>query len=79
MSDKGKRGGKHSKDLITAKQQRHKRRMAEKKQLETVTYDFYNPVLGYRPVPGRNREEAIKNAEQLGYKATDLVKRKRKE
>lgn len=78
MSDKGKRGGKHNNELITPEYQRKKRQSVEKEYRDTVTYDFYNPILGRRPVPGRNREEAIKNAEQLGYKATDLVKRKRR-
>ena len=47
MSDKGKRGGKHSNERITAEEQRTRR--AKKEVVEnSVSYDFDNPRLGLR-------------------------------
>ena len=77
MSDKGKRGGKHSNERLTAEEQRTRR--AKKEVVEnSVSYDFDNPRLGFRTIPGINREDVLKKAHKLGYTEKDIINRERR-
>lgn len=76
---KSKLGGKHSNERVTSDTQNIRRRGKGTVQSDGWSYDFANPTLGRRTISNAaNREDAIRQAENLGYSEKDLVRRRRR-
>ena len=74
---KGARGGKYSESKINADKYTDRQQSRRSDNNGSVTYIFYNARLRQRPITGINREDVIRKAEQLGYSAGDLRRRRR--